>query len=576
MKEPVRIVAGPVLAKVVSADRDAKLLINKELSYLVEGAAFQSGGWHGRMSFYDFAQDTFPAGFYYRVLKSLTNAGYRPLANRVPAPAPLGPERPKVDSFPDDPRYEYQYETAGKLVRHLQVVAKVATGGGKSRIARICYRRIGRPTLFLTTRGILMHQMKDSFIAMGERVGVIGDGTIKPNFGGMNVGMVQTLSQAIELQDPVTEFERYEKNRGAAELREIDELRTRLEQEGVDEAEVNAQCAALAGRLTVLRKNPTELAKLIVARVEKHNAKRRWWLDLLAKFEFLILEEAHEASGNGFFEVANACTRAFYRLALTATPNMKDSQEANLRLEACAGPVAITVSEKQLIDCGILAKPYFKFIHTAGTPEYREVRKVKSPTGQKTEREFTVKLYRSTPWPDAYEIGVTKNPLRNHSIVQEAARAAAHGLSVMVLVQQKAHGAILNTMFAERGVKSAYIFGEHNQPERQAAINALKDGRIQVLIGSTILDVGVDVPAVGMVIIASAGKAEVALRQRIGRGLRAKKAGPNVAFVVDFTDHLNNHLRDHARERRQIIETTPGFAEGIVPDFDYSIFAKGG
>ena len=48
-----------------------------------------------------------------------------------------------------------------------------------------------------------------------------------------------------------------------------------------------------------------------------------------------------------------------------------------------------------------------------------------------------------------------------------------------------------------------------------------------------ILDVGVDVPSVGCIILAGGGKAEVANRQRIGRGLRAKKLGPN----IDSTCH---------------------------------------
>ena len=59
---------------------------------------------------------------------------------------------------------------------------------------------------------------------------------------------------------------------------------------------------------------------------------------------------------------------------------------------------------------------------------------------------------------------------------------------------------------------------------------------------ANVLDVGVDVPAVGMVILAGAGKTQVANRQRIGRGLRAKKEGPNVCFVVDFDDPFNKYL----------------------------------
>ena len=90
-----------------------------------------------------------------------------------------------------------------------------------------------------------------------------------------------------------------------------------------------------------------------------------------------------------------------------------------------------------------------------------------------------------------------------------------------------------------------------------------------MLIGSTILDVGVDVPSVGMIVLAGGGKAEVATRQRIGRGLRRKKAGPNVAFIIDFADDHNMHLKSHYFERRAIVTGTPGFAEGIVADFDY-------
>lgn len=80
---------------------------------------------------------------------------------------------------------------------------------------------------------------------------------------------------------------------------------------------------------------------------------------------------------------------------------------------------------------------------------------------------------------------------------------------------------------------------------------------------------GVDVPAVGLIILAGGGKAEVALRQRIGRGLRAKKFGPNVAFIVDFTDQHNSTLKSHARQRLQIIRETPGFGENIVANFEF-------
>jgi superfamily II DNA or RNA helicase len=87
--------------------------------------------------------------------------------------------------------------------------------------------------------------------------------------------------------------------------------------------------------------------------------------------------------------------------------------------------------------------------------------------------------------------------------------------------------------------------------------------------------VGVDVPAIGQIILAGGGKAEVALRQRVGRGLRAKKIGTNCCFIVDFSDATNTNLIKHSRQRREIIESTPGFAEGILPggeDFNFEAY----
>lgn len=94
------------------------------------------------------------------------------------------------------------------------------------------------------------------------------------------------------------------------------------------------------------------------------------------------------------------------------------------------------------------------------------------------------------------------------------------------------------------------------------------------MIGTSIMGVGVDVPAVGLIVLAGAGKAEVQTRQRIGRGLRKKKHGPNIAFVVDFIEAANNALRDHQNERISIIRSTPGLADNIVADFDYGVFKK--
>lgn len=512
MPQRITIAYNAVNAKLIDADREAQLLVSKVLSYEVEGAenmeAFKSGHWDGRSSFFEMRLNRFPAGFVHLVSQQLTKRGYQVQVLRKPLPIPKGSERPIFDKFGyTDSNYAYQPDTADRLVRHGRFIAQIATGGGKSRVAQVVTSRIMRPTLFLTTRGVLMYQMKEHYEEMlaglakhhpgmsdmkKHKVGVLGDSVWDPRKF-INVGMVQTLTSRLKEPNPF------------------------------DPPDKQAEQAKT--RASTIR--------------------------LLEYFELVILEEAHEASGNGYYDILSYCKNAHYRLALTATPFMKDSGEANMRLMAVAGPIGIRVTEKQLIDCGILAKPYFKYIDLSEKP----------PT-----------LLRRTRWPNCYKIGITDNHFRNAAIIKEAVRAATYGMPVMILVQRKEHGKVLERTLNANGVKTSYIFGDSDQNARRNALNQLATGEIKVLIGSTILDVGVDVPAIGMVILAGGGKAEVQLRQRCGRGLRAKKSGPNIALIVDFTDRGNEYLSTHAVQRRAIIEQTPGFAENILPpnaDFDF-------
>jgi hypothetical protein len=70
-------------------------------------------------------------------------------------PKPLGPENPIVDEFGnDDPRYAFQLQALRQVEKHGRGILQVATGGGKSKIAKLIMARYRRLTLFLTTRGV--------------------------------------------------------------------------------------------------------------------------------------------------------------------------------------------------------------------------------------------------------------------------------------------------------------------------------------------------------------------------------------------------------------------------------------
>lgn len=493
----IRIAANPVVARLLDATEEIKLIVSDLLSYEVAGAqhsaAFQEGTWTGKSTMFNFDIATFPAGLITLVYAHLKSLGHSVQLIRKAAPEPLGKAYPVVNKFGRTEKYDYQYKAVEALLKHRSMIAQIATGGGKSNIANIAFAWIKRPTLFITTRKALMYQMKRSFeesiawrAANGEpeianwKVGVMGDSEFNPRRN-LNVAMVQTISA--RLSDP--------------------KQRVRMTQ-------------------------------------------------ILELFEVVILEEAHEASGEGYFQIMKRCRNAAYRLALTATPFMKDDAEANMRLYASAGPIAIKVSEEELINKGILARPYFKYLLTQPSPKVRKL----------------------SSWDRAMRDGIVHNDDRNAKIAEYARRFSRAGLSTLILVQRKEHGKILKELIESPTVKVRYIFGESNTEQRDRALSQLAKGEIDVLIGSTILDVGVDVPSIGAVILAGGGKAEVNLRQRIGRGARGKAPGKhNVVYIVDFIDPGNKHLVSHALQRRSIVEGTPGFAENILRYDEEFIFA---
>ena len=552
----VQIVHNAVTAKIVNPDRELKSFMSQLLRYkVVDTDVVDTGGWDGYSSFFEMRPATFPAGFIRLVKNALSRDGYKVMVKGKTPPKPQGPENPVVDDFEEDPRYDYQRKVPGRLISLRGMIARVATGGGKSRIFKLCAERLDLPTLFVTTRKSLAYQMANTYEQdIGKPYGFLGDGKWRPYEKGVNFAIVDTLVSRLE---PTTMLQEARAIIESEEKKIEKKIQAALKKADLphDLSVVSNPPPKLLDEITRVRRrvvnaNPIDkkqVKDLAQKRFERKEKRRQEAIDLIEKVNFVTFEEAHEVSGDGFYSLSMALKNAHYRLSLTATPFLKDSEGANMRLMAATGPVGIEVSEKMLIDRGILAKPYFKY----------------------EQPEVPPKLRKTTPWQSAYAKGIVENYDRNMRIARNCLQAHQYGLTSMVLIQHSRHGHMLKKLIGSLGLRVDFIYGDKQQDEREHSLERLRNHEIDVLIGSTILDVGIDVPSIGLVCLAGGGKPEVGIRQRIGRGLRAKKDGPNVCLIVDFDDRGNKHLKKHSKERRRIVEQTPGFGENIVERFDF-------
>jgi superfamily II DNA or RNA helicase len=484
----IEIVSNNLKAKLINPDREAKLIVTEALSYYVDGFdktdAYKNGRWDGRSTMFDWSTDTFPVGFKALVNARLYKAGYQVINISKPLPEPLGTVPSTLGGFSYTDRYDYQWEGVKALEDKGIMIARLATGAGKTFHAALATARINRPTLILTKRQPLMYQFWERLKGFGFEPGIVGDNRflIKDK---LTVAMAQTLSKHLE-------------NKG-----------------------------------------------------ETGDAVRQY----LKKVEFVIGEEVHEVSDDRYYTIIKNCPNACYRLGLTATPFMQEDSEANMRLLGAFGSVGIDVSEKTLIDRGINARPIFKFAN------YPAPKKLKFGSN----------------YQKAIFEGISHCEERNQVIVEHAVKAAKHKLPTLILIQRQEHGRILKALCKDAKLRTEYIYGEDNSEQRRNALLKLGQGKIDVLIGSKIVDVGVDVPSIGLVIMAGGGKAEVANRQRIGRGLREKRSGPNVCFILDFNDAHNRYLHEHYLERLRVISGTPGFSNNLLTegkDFPWELFSE--
>lgn len=238
-------------------------------------------------------------------------------------------------------------------------------------------------------------------------------------------------------------------------------------------------------------------------------------------FGLVIVDESHHVSCDQAYKIMMK-SNAYYKIGVTATAKREDGNE--LKFTAALGSIIKISSIKELIKLGILAKPTIRYIQA---PQVKQ----------------------GDTYAEAYKNQITLNTARNKLIAQEALKIVKTGDNVLICVKQIKHGKTLEQMIPG----SKFVHGTTKAEDRQKTMNDFKNGKLMVII-STLLSEGVDLPELRALIMASGGKSETNQIQTIGRALRTTK-DKKTALIIDVLD--NGHfLRDHAQGRVMLYKET--------------------
>ena len=108
------------------------------------------------------------------------------------------------------------------------------------------------------------------------------------------------------------------------------------------------------------------------------------------------------------------------------------------------------------------------------------------------------------------------------------------------------HAHFMHEFFSDKGVPSAVVTGGTPPADRDAALGALRDGKIRILFSVDVFNEGVDLPAVDTIVMMRPTESSVVFLQQLGRGLR-KTDGKSICTVLDF---VGTHRKEFRYDRK--------------------------
>jgi len=246
---------------------------------------------------------------------------------------------------------------------------------------------------------------------------------------------------------------------------------------------------------------------------------------LMAQTQNVLVDEVQHAVAPTYEKVLKMTTEAYYRFGLSATPFRSDDDETFLKVTGWTGPVLSEFGPKRGVEVGRLV-PADIYVLDYGAQDG------------------------GLPWPRQYEVGLVEHYERNR-IICELAQTAPK--PVLILIERIEHGDRLAGALSG----AEFIYGGDKSRVRASALDRFRNGTVDVLVSSIILDEGINLPNIRTLILAGGGKAQHRLIQRVGRGQR-KTEDKRHLIVFDFAD-VGKYLGAHAKKRAAVYEREPAY-----------------
>ena len=260
----------------------------------------------------------------------------------------------------------------------------------------------------------------------------------------------------------------------------------------------------------------------------------------------LLSHNCHHSTASTYINVYENMPNARMRIGLTGTVDKKDAIQW-WKLQANFVDVISTVRNKEMIDRGVSAKPTVKLLPV----EYPQVPQLAQMATQALNPNIPKSQAKLMEYQFIYKEGIINNDYRNQLIVALAERLESQEGTTLIVVNSVEHGELIQEKLKDSGVTSAFLQGANSTSERNDILDGVKSGKVKTLIGTQLIDEGIDLPNLSYLLYTAGGKSPRQLLQRIGRVLRISDT-KKTATIIDFQDRTHPVFSKQADARKRI------------------------
>lgn len=260
-------------------------------------------------------------------------------------------------------------------------------------------------------------------------------------------------------------------------------------------------------------------------------------INMLQDTRLHIFDESHVVTTETIKQIFNKINpENIY--GFSGTPFRDDGSD--LLINSILGDQIVNVPASELIADGYLAQPIIKFV---------KIPKLFIDGG-------------TTNYQNVYKEYITNNIIRNNKIIENTIELLTKNYQVLVLFKHLQHGNNLRELLDNKNIKYEYLSGSDSLDKRLEVKNNLLSHKSNLVLASSIFDIGVDISSLSALVLAGGGKSSIRTLQRVGRVIRKYK-NKKFAAIVDFYDDVR-FLKNHSKKRYEIYNSESGF-KLIIP-----------